>query len=294
MNNELFIQFHIPRTGGTTFLWSIGYPFDRKDDRWIRHYNWMYPQDYQYHNVPLLERRTIEQQEQLKFITGQGTFDQCHRWLDVEKTPRTFTFVRNPIDRVLSSFNYRNGMTLLNQDPTPFAMGGPVMSFDARMNQRTAKDYNTLFDWYLDAEGEHNLQCKWLLKSFYKFEDYQIIPYKDLIENKYSENPGIWAWWFDEVEMDDDLFEMVIDIVDNKLWWCGLSDTLSQDIPALCDYANVPYVDVPDKHISGEYYDVYWTKEEIKSQSGYNKLVDAEKYDIRLYEYVKEKCKRPF
>ena len=292
--SPLYIQFHIPRTGGTTLLWKLGNPFDREDNRWLRHYTWTYQQDYQYHNVPLLERRTTEQQEQLKFITGQGTFDQCHRWLNVKREPHYFSFIRNPIDRVLSSFNYRNGMTILNQDPSPFTMGGPAMNMDARLNQRTAKDYDTLYNWYQHAFGEHNLQCKWLLKSFNAFMDGSIIPYSDLIKDKTYPEPGIWSWWFAEIEIDDELFEIVLDIVDNKMWWIGTNDTLREDIIALCNYTDMPYVNTQDRHISGEDYPVYWTKQQVEQQVDYNKIVEAEKYDNMLYEYVKEKARRPF
>jgi hypothetical protein len=294
VSNPIYIHLHIPRTGGTTLNWSIGHQFDREDDRWMRHYHWLYQQDYLYHNIPVLEKRTDAQQEQLTFITGQGTFDQCHLWLNVGKDPHLFTFVRDPIDRVLSSFNYRNGMSLLNQDSRPFTIGGPAMNFDARINQRTASDYNTLFDWYQDAEGEHNLQCKWLLKSFYSFINGQVIPHKDLIANKNSPEPELWPWWFDEVGIDDELFELVIDIVDNKLWWCGLNEKLTDDIPALCNNAKVPYVKVNNKHRSGDEYPLYWSKQDVKNQSNYDNLVEAESYDIKLYEYIKENYKRPF
>jgi hypothetical protein len=294
IDNPVYIQFHIPRTGGTTLLWKLGNPFERTDDRWLHHYTWTYPQDYQYHNVPVLENRTQEQQQQIKFITGQSTFDMCHNWLRVEKTPYQFTFVRDPIDRVLSSFNYRNGMTLLNQDWRPFTFGGPDMIQEAKLHQKTAEDYDTLFDWYCEAPGEHNLQCKWLLKSFYTLQNGKFISHKDLFENNMLETPGIWPWWFNDIEMNEELFDLVIDIVGNKMWWCGTSSTLTEDIKALCKYTDTEFVNVDDKHISGEDYPVFWNRTEIESQTNYEQLVKSEQYDIRLYNYIKENCKRPF
>ena len=297
MNDNLdpvYIYLHIPRTGGTTLTWSIGYHFHREDDRWLRHYNWMNVQDYIHHNIPMLERRTVDQQKKLKFITGHSTFDQVHYWLKVRKDPCLFTTVRDPIDRLLSSFNYRHGIALLNQDNDHFSLTSPAMDPHARFNKKTASDYETILDWYRDSSAEHNLQCKWLLKSFYALIDNRFVPFADFVKHKDPSIPDIWPSWFQDFEMNDYLFEMVIDIVDNKLWYAGTSETLSDDIVALCKHADVPYVAVDNRHRSGDDYPIYWDRATIEAQYDYEKLINCEKYDIMLYEYVKEKCKRPF
>jgi hypothetical protein len=297
MNENLdpvYIYLHIPRTGGTTLTWSIGYQFHREDDRWLRHFNWMNAQDYIHHNIPLLERRTVEQHKQLKFITGHSTFNMCHYWLKVRKNPHVFTTVRDPIDRLISSFNYRHGTSVLNQDPGQFTLTSPLMDPHARFNSKTADDYTSMLDWYRDAGGEHNLQCKWLLKSYYVFLDNNFVPFDQIVKHKDPTVPDIWPAWFDDIEIDDYLFGMVLDIVDNQLWYAGLNETLSEDITALCEYTGVNQVDVNNRHRSGDDYPVYWTREQVEQQPDYARLVDCEKYDIMLYEHIKENSKRPF
>lgn len=294
MNNNLeplYIYFHIPKTGGTTFSWTVGHYLHRENDRWLKHYSYMDSQNFIHHNIPLLERRTTEQQRHLKIITGHSTFSMSHYWLKTRRLPRYITTVRQPIDRLLSSFNYRYGVSELNQNNEIFTKCNPTMSLHACLNLKTASDYNSLLEWYQDSNAEHNLQCKWLLKSFYGIFNNQFFLHEDI---KDAPMPDIWPAWLDDLIIDDSIFEKIIDIVDNKLWWASTVDTLSTDIKDFTSYANIEYVDVDNRLRSGVDFPLYWTKEQVLAQPDIDKVIHNESYDQMLYDYVKEKFRRPF
>ena len=295
-DNPLYVYLHIPKSGGTTLLWSIGQQYDRTNDRYLKHYHWMNTQLYLYNNLPILERRTVEQQKQLKFITGHGTYNMVQYWLKVRKQPFLFTTFRDPIDRLLSSFNYRYGVSELSQDRQNFTMIDPPMDIHARFNTKYPNDYSTLYEWYLDASSEQNLQTKWMIKSFYTHYDNRFVPWEAVVkrQNPADSAPDIWPEWFENVQPDQDMFNNVQDIVKNKLWWAGTSDTLSADIPELCKYTGVDYVNVDNRHRSGIDFPRYWTRADVEAQPDFENLLRAEKWDIKLYNYVKHNCKRPF
>ena len=294
IENPLFTYFHIPKTGGTTLLWSIGNQFDRTNDRWLKHYHWMVPEQYIYNNIPLLEKRTSEQQKQMKFFTGHGVYSMAHYWLKVRRNPLLFATFRDPIDRLLSSFNFRHGISTLVQEESDFSKIDPPMDAHAKFNRKTAKDYTTLYEWYQDASAEHNLQTKWMIKSFYVFMDNRFVLWEDIVRyNNPTVNPDIWPQWFEEIQINDYLYDMALDCVDQKMWWCGTADTLSEDLPAFCDYAGVKHVTVDNRHRSGIDFPRYWTREDVEKQPDFEQLVKAEKYDTALYNHVKT-LKRPF
>jgi hypothetical protein len=294
VDNPLFVYLHIPKPGGTTLIWSIGNHFHREDDRYLRHYHWMNTPEYLFNNIPILQCRTVDQQKQLKFLTGHGTYDMAHYWLKVRRNPLLFTTIRDPIDRLLSSFNYRHGVSTLVQDPAEFSYTDPPMDPHARFNKKTSIDYPTLWEWYCDSQAEHNIQTKWIIKSFYNFLDDRFIAWEDIVRKNNPEvNPDIWPDWFETIPVDDQMYNTALNCIKHKIWWAGTSDTLSTDIVDLCKYADTPYVKVDDRHRSGIDFPRVWTREDVESQPDYHKLVSAEQYDIGLYNYVK-KLKRPF
>lgn len=295
IENPLFMYFHIPKTGGTTLLWSIGNQFQREDDRWLRHYHWMTTEQYLFNNIPLLDKRTSKQQKELKFLTGHGIYSMAHYWLKVRRNTLIFTTFRDPIDRLLSSFNFRHGISTLVQDDRDFTYIDPPMDAHAKFNKKTAKDYSTLYEWYLDSSAERNLQTKWMIKSFYTFLDNRFVLWEDVVKyNNPSINPDIWPVWFEEFQIDDYLYSLAFDSVNQKMWWCGTSNTLSNDLKDFCKFAGVDYVEVDNRHRSGIDFPSYWTREEVEQQPDYEQLLKAEQYDIALYTHVKENLKRPF
>lgn len=294
IENPLYMYFHIPKTGGTTLLWAIGNQFHREDDKWIKHYHWMVPEQYIFNNIPLLEKRTPEQQKQMKFFTGHGVYSMAHYWLKVRRNPLLFATFRDPIDRLLSSFNFRHGISTLVQEESEFSKIDPPMDAHAKFNRKTAKDYATLYEWYQDASAEHNLQTKWMIKSFYVFMDNRFVLWEDIVRyNNPTVNPDIWPQWFEEIQINDYLYDTALDCVDQKMWWCGTSDTLSEDLPAFCKYAGTSYVEVENRHRSGIDFPRCWTREDVEKQPDFEQLVKAEKYDMALYEHVKT-LRRPF
>ena len=295
IENPLFIYLHVPRTGGTTLLWSIGNHLQRENNRYLKHYHWMNTQQYLFNNIPLLERRTVEQQKELLFLTGHGTYAMAHYWLKVRKTPLLFATFRDPIDRLLSSFNFRHGISQLVQDRGYFATMDPPMDPHARFNEKSTSDYSTLYDWYQDASAEHNLQCKWMIKSVYAYMDDNFIPWENIVKtNNPNINPDIWPEWFENIPVDADMFQTVKNIVKDKLWWAGTSETLTDDIVDFCEFVKVPLINVDNRHRSGIDFPMHWTREEVEKQPDYHKLVEAETWDIQIYNYVKNICKRPF
>lgn len=296
----VYLYLHIPRTGGTTVENSISKWNDRNNDNYLKHYhyvqNWseeFYDRDY----IPKLNNRTKEQQRQLILMTGHSIFANSYKWMKVRRTPKIWSTIRNPIERLLSSFNMRYTRATLCQDPNAFSLQAPVMDEWAIRQTKTANDYDTLFEYYQDATFENNMQCKWLIKSFVKHDGttwhrqptYVFGPDTGIPPNQAV--PMTWPEWMyrptDDMR-DINWFEFASNFF-NEIWWLGVLENLDKDLPDFCSYTGLEY----QKNTSNQSLLKYWTLEEVMNQPDIEELLKAERYDMKLYETAK-KWRRPF
>ena len=301
-NDNIFVQVHIPRTAGTSFQNHIGDAYSR-DTCWT-HYNYCegfsYP-IYSWKDIPVLRHRTKEQQKKLKVISGHSVFSNSHHWLRVSRDPLFITFVRDPVKRVLSSFNHRHSRHMLSQEPGIFS-ASPLMNTNAVSGGATAADYDTLWQYYKDANIEHNLQTKWIIKTFMRLEQgNQAWTYHPTYDGNFTamatlpvDNVPItlpeWMWWDDSQTVFWELAQPLIE----KFWWITANENLTEDIKDFCNLADITFVDNVYENRTGEKVPPVWTYEDVMAQPDIEKLIDAESDDYALYNYVKQNCKRPF
>lgn len=296
IDNILYLYHHIPRTGGTYFISSGPNTYRDGTDQWLTHYtyverwsDWMLAVE----NTPVLKNRTKEQQSKIKMISGHSVYCNSDQWLQTKKTKQLITTVRDPLHRVLSSFNHRHHRALLQQDDTLFTAGNPEMTWRAKNEQHTAKNYATLWQYYKDNPAEHNLQCKWIVKSFCKMEDRFVdlgyVPGPDCLLCGNQNAELTWPWWFNRNTQDTDWYELAIPFVAN-FWWIGTTDTIDQDVKDFYNHADLPRRENGKKN-SSEY--KYWTIEDVMKQPDIQNLINNEQYDYKLYNFCKT-MQRPF
>lgn len=299
--NPVYLFLHIPRTGGTYVEHSVGHWADRDQDHYLTHYH--YVQNYSeraYDDalIPLLKHRTNVQQKQIKIMSGHSIFCNSYRWLRVQKEPKIFSVIRDPIERCLSSFNYRHTMATMCQDPGAFSTSTPFMTENACHQRKTAEDYDTLYEYYQDCIFETNIQSKWLVKSFlkrdanawhrhpaYLFGPDSGVPADQAVPLTWPE----WMFYPPEEESEIDWYELASNFFD-EIWWLTRTEMLSSSIKDFCNYAELDFTDTEVKNSAKI---KYWTLEDVMNQPDIDKLIEAESHDYKLYEAAKN-WKRPF
>ncbi len=100
MKSILYIFLHVPKTGGSTMKQHIIQNF-KKDEVFLFDYKvWKNKGGIK----PIFDNLTDQQKKRIKIILGHGAYYGVHKFFD--KEPRYILFLRSPINRVLSSYNY--------------------------------------------------------------------------------------------------------------------------------------------------------------------------------------------
>lgn len=296
----VYLYLHIPRTGGTTVEKSVGAWDDRTNDRYLKHYHYVqnYSENMSDHlQIPALPYRTSAQQKLIKIMTGHSIFCNSHKWLRVARQPRIFSVIRDPVERCLSSFNYRHTHAVLTQNPKAFSIITPYMNENACHQHKTADDYSSLWEYYQDCTFETNVQCKWIVKSFLKRVDdtwfrhphYVFGPDSGIANDQAV--PMTWPEWMFRVDDNSIDWYALAENFFNEIWWLTRTENLDNALPALCEYIGVEYTGEHIKHNNSKI--KYWTMEDVMKQPDIHKLIEAESHDYKLYETAKN-WKRPF
>lgn len=110
--NSLYIFFHVPKCAGTTFTTHLGHDF-KKDNRVSICYgngipNLQIGADDEVE--PYLKNLTREKKNEILAIYGHHVFNRIHKFFD-ERQCRYITFLRDPIERVVSHYNFMIGQS---------------------------------------------------------------------------------------------------------------------------------------------------------------------------------------
>lgn len=299
--NPIYMYLHIPRTGGTTIENVIGHWGDRTNDRYLKHYHYVQNYSerlYEKALVPNLLFRNTEQQKKMIIMTGHSIFCNSHKWLRIKRDPKIFTVVRDPIERCLSSFNYRYTVSKLCQDSSQFSRCSPFMNDNAVHQQKTAEDYESLWDYYQDCTFETNVQCKWIIKSFLKRDQSTWVRHPTYV---FGPDSGIpvdqavpvswpeWMYYPPEEENKVDWFKLVENFF-TEIWWLTRTEKLDTALPDFCKYVGLEYLGPKRENVPAL---KYWTLDDVLAQPDIDKLIDSERYDYQLYDAAK-KWRRPF
>lgn len=292
--DPVYMFLHIPRTGGTSFEKSINKWNSRDNDDYLKHYHYVQSWSeikYDESLIPKLNCRTTEQQKQIKVMSGHSIFCNSHRWLKVRRTPRLIANIRNPIERLLSSFNMRHTTAIMCQDRLAFSGTTPHLGEWAMRQEKIAADYDTLFEFYQDAVFEQNLQCKWLIKSFVKYDGESWgrhpiyvfgpdtgIPVSEAVPMTWPE----WMFSANEMFSEVDWFNFAENFFP-EIWWLSNLDDVDETMPNFCKHVGLDYNPSHDNSSKLK----YWTIDEVMKQPDIDKLIEAEKYDFKLYEASK-------
>lgn len=184
----LYVYLHIPKTGGVTFVRHVMYNYayktllavGPKPDMKFRHCA-----DVDAYIDSLPQKR----KDQVRFVCGHSVYYGIHGHF--QKKPRYLTFLRDPVKRAISNFNYfmQNYDLFVKEDHEQFPQNRDELTFDR---------------WW-DC-FQHNLQTGVVLN--YRHDD----------------KPG----WDPELRLDESHLEEAKRILDD-FYFVGLTETFPED-----------------------------------------------------------------
>lgn len=191
MNNRddvLYLFLHIPKTAGITFLRHVKYNYASKTLLAVgpkpdMKFNHCAEVDAYIDSLPQ------KRKDQVRFVSGHSVYYGIHGHF--QKRPRYFTFLRDPVKRTISNFNYfmQNYDVFVEEDNELFPQNRDELTFDR---------------WW-DC-FQHNMQAGVVLN--YRHDD----------------RPG----WDPELRLDESHLEEAKRILDD-FYFVGLTETFQED-----------------------------------------------------------------
>ncbi|MCF6306990.1 MAG: sulfotransferase family protein [Flavobacteriaceae bacterium] len=161
------VFIHIPKTGGSTFIGAL------KDATKLSSSE-MKVATHKINNVGNVQVKHVDFSTKERFFKGTEIFKNHY---NPDKNKKHFMLVRNPIDRVISEFNFQ--YYILNGKE-----GNPNAAIISRMKPRP-----TSIDEYIEFKETQNYQIKFLLGKPLGYKGKIILNDLDLINNKIEELP---------------------------------------------------------------------------------------------------------
>lgn len=140
-SNVIWVLLHLPKTGGTTFN---GHMY--KSMEWDREFIHLGPWGDFYRSTKgkmPFEKRSVKEREMAQVLAGHETYFGIHQ-LVPNKNPRYITFVRDPVSRLESLYNFE--MTHMQM------RSGKVISFDEWYSSRSR---NEMVEFYVSKSLEY-------------------------------------------------------------------------------------------------------------------------------------------
>ena len=193
--NEIFILFHVPKTGGI----SINHLLNEKFTRGVDFIDLGQPgeEDDARHGRLPIEKRSREERSKVRVISGHEVFMRTEQ-LFPDRIPRRITFLRKPASRIVSAFNYETS------DAAPFTRWDATTPFET---------------WY--RYQERDVMTKFLAKRVIGSRlGVALAQSKRFIG--YPVKRGAGSWVFEQVQQ-----------ALRDFWFVGCTESLSNDMPKI-------------------------------------------------------------
>ena len=193
--SEIFVLFHVPKTGGI----SINHLLNEKLTRGVDFIDLGQPgeEDDALHGRRPIEKRSREDRARVRVISGHEVYLRTER-LFPDRIPRRITFLRKPAGRIVSAFNYETS------DAAPFTRWDETTPFET---------------WY--RYQERDVMTKFLAKRVIGSrlgvawaQGHRFI--------RYPLHLGCGTWVFDQVQQ-----------ALSDFWFVGCTESLSTDMPKI-------------------------------------------------------------
>ncbi len=197
-DDVLYVYLHIPKTAGITFMRHVKYNYPSKTVLTIS----PKPNMKFHHRADVdayIDYLPQKRKDQIRVVCGHSVYHGIHGHF--QKKPRYLTFLRDPVKRAISNFNYfmQNYDVFVEEDNEVFPQSRDELTFD--------RWWNCI---------QHNLQTGIVLN--YRHDD----------------KPG----WDRELRLDESHLEEAKRILDD-FYFVGLTETFEEDTLFLYNELNV-------------------------------------------------------
>ena len=193
--NEVFVIFHVPKTGGI----SINHLLNEKLTRGVDFIDLGQAgeEDDALHGRLPIEKRSRGDRAKVRVVSGHEVFMRTER-LFPDRIPRRITFLRKPAGRIVSAFNYETS------DAAPFTRWDETTPFET---------------WY--RYQERDVMTKFLAKRVIGSR-LSVAWAQGQRFARYPLHRGAGSWVFERVQA-----------ALREFWFVGCTESLSNDMPKI-------------------------------------------------------------
>jgi len=241
-NYQTIIFIHLYKSAGTT-LYNIASRQYKRNEYWHFDPN---------HTLNSFLNLTIEQRNEIKFIAGHLKFG-IHSY--TKRNCKYFTFVRDPVTRIISLYNYINKTKDLDLHK--------LIPSNEREN---IIDFIENIDKYSPLHG-NNGQTKMIAGMDFCFPD------KNNLWDKKIKNQLVNL---------NNVYEQAMDNIEKHFFFIGITEYFDESLILLKKYLGWNYIYYIPRNVTN-------TKVKNFDDKIINKIKEKNKLDAKLYIYMKEK-----